>query len=126
VVICPDTPSHFLLSHTGIIKEWEGPVGTLRCGVFTAFPCTPARFIAPRGMRSLAEHIATQATSAEIRRPLWVGEAIHNDAGWQLLGRGRSQGYFDAVVISHNGKCANKLSAPMGVPLVHRQLRSLK
>jgi predicted NAD/FAD-dependent oxidoreductase len=33
---------------------------------------------------------------------------------------------FDAVVIAHNGKCANRLAAPMGSPRVARQLMSLR
>lgn len=36
------------------------------------------------------------------------------------------QGVFDCVVIAHNGKCANRLAAPMGVPDVHAQLKRLK
>ena len=28
--------------------------------------------------------------------------------GWKLSGSGKSQGIFDAVVIAHNGKCANR------------------
>eukprot|EP00955_Chlamydomonas_euryale_P110538 366005-Chlamydomonas_euryale.AAC.3 len=33
------------------------------------------------------------------------------------------QGTFDAVVIAHNGKCANRLVAPAGAPLVAKQVR---
>jgi predicted NAD/FAD-dependent oxidoreductase len=33
---------------------------------------------------------------------------------------------FDAVVIAHNGKCANRLAAPMGSPLVAQQLMRLR
>lgn len=46
--------------------------------------------------------------------------------GWQLTGANRSQGVFDAVVIAHNGKCANRLAAPSGAPAVARQLMRLK
>jgi len=28
--------------------------------------------------------------------------------GWVLSGAGKSQGVFDAVVVAHNGKCANR------------------
>lgn len=46
---------------------------------------------------------------------------------WQLEARGRPRGEFDAVVIAHNGKCANRLVASAGgVPSVLRQLRRLK
>jgi len=48
----------------------------------------------------------------QIKRPMWVGkiEAVKDGEkmGWKLLGSGRSQGVYDAVVIAHNGKCANR------------------
>lgn len=47
-------------------------------------------------------------------------------AGWQLSGNGKALGVFDAVVIAHNGKCANRLAAPAGAPAVARQLMRLR
>jgi hypothetical protein len=41
-------------------------------------------------------------------------------------GENRSQGVFDAVVISHNGKCANRLVGPTGAPRVAQQLMKLR
>lgn len=56
----------------------------------------------------------------EVRRPQWVSDLVpmEEDSCWKLLGRGREQGLFDAVVIAHNGKCANRLAAPAGIPQV--------
>jgi hypothetical protein len=39
----------------------------------------------------------------ELRRPLWVSRMSATPKGWQLTGAGASQGFFDAVVIAHNG-----------------------
>lgn len=46
--------------------------------------------------------------------------------GWKLSGEGRQQGVFDAVVIAHNGKCANRLVGPTGAPKVASQLMGLR
>jgi hypothetical protein len=48
----------------------------------------------------------------QVKRPLWVGkmDAVEegDKMGWRLTGLGKSQGIYDAVVIAHNGKCANR------------------
>jgi hypothetical protein len=62
----------------------------------------------------------------EVRRPQWVSGARATPEGWQLRGKRGQEGMFDAVIIAHNGKCANRLTAPMGVPQLHSQLRRLK
>jgi hypothetical protein len=63
----------------------------------------------------------------EVRRPMWVSRLTAVPGkGWQLTAANRSQGFFDAVVIAHNGKCANRLAAPAGAPAVARQLMRLR
>ena len=62
----------------------------------------------------------------EVRRPQWVSGARATPQGWQVRGKRGDEGLFDAVIIAHNGKCANRLTAPMGVPDLHSQLRRLK
>lgn len=52
--------------------------------------------------------LASPAGLVEVRQPQWVSEARWTPDGWLLSGRGRDQGLFDAVVIAHNGKCANR------------------
>jgi hypothetical protein len=41
---------------------------------------------------------------------MWVAKMAASSklGGWQLSGAGRDQGTFGAVVIAHNGKCANR------------------
>lgn len=44
----------------GVVTRWEGPVGTLREGSFQA-DASQERYVARRGMRYLAQYLATQA-----------------------------------------------------------------
>lgn len=46
----------------------------------------------------------------KVVRPMWVAKmaAAPNKGGWQLSGAGKDQGTYGAVVIAHNGKCANR------------------
>lgn len=125
----------------GVVHRWEGAVGVLAAGRFEPLPAGPPRYIAAGGMRALAQHLTalaaavTHASSAgavsglvDVQRPQWVSSARYSpeEGGWRLVARGRDHGLYDAVVIAHNGKCANRLTAPMGAPQVHRQLRRLK
>ncbi|GAX81511.1 hypothetical protein CEUSTIGMA_g8939.t1 [Chlamydomonas eustigma] len=118
----------------GVIKEWVGPVGTLMPGgsFQSSTSSKGARYVAVQGMRSLAQHLEHQLSKqysnlVQVRRPMWVGkmESIDNQ-GWRLMGEGKSLGIYDAVVIAHNGKCANRLMGPTGAPLVAQQLMGLR
>jgi hypothetical protein len=148
------------------------------------------RFVAAKGMRSLAQHMASQLAvvrpdMVELRRPLWVSKMAADPAScsWRLVGarlaaaaclpaplhpwlppacracsppraaarrrvphllpwaanpppphpnacmhagENKGLGSFDAVVIAHNGKCANRLVGPTGAPKVARQLMQLR
>lgn len=121
----------------GFIKEWKGTIGSIRkSGNFRDFlpqnGDSSKVYVAEGGMRQLATNISTELLSSglvEIRRPQWVSNIYHDGKhnGWRVEGKGRrKEGLFDAVVIAHNGKCANRLTAPMGVPDIHRQLKRLK
>lgn len=51
----------------GLVQQWTAPVGRLRQGKFTPFTdgtsgVDTARYIASKGMRSIAEHIASQVS----------------------------------------------------------------
>eukprot|EP00798_Chlamydomonas_sp_ICE-L_P002716 gene2716-12589_t len=118
----------------GLVKAWEGPVGTLDAedGVFSSMPDdAPTRWVSTTGMKGLAVKLANQLKDGglvKIQRPLWVSklQAV-KDEGWKLIGEGgKPAGSFDAVVIAHNGKCANRLVGPVGAPHVATQLMKLK
>jgi len=130
----------------GAVGEWEsGSVGSLDLSpssntnkppTYTPIQQNHKKYIGKGGMRQLACFLANTAENSKlvrIRRPMWVNtvrflnfSSSGGGFGWKLLARGVDQGVYDAVVIAHNGKCANKLSAPMGVPAVHAALRKLK
>ena len=117
----------------GWVHIWEGPVGNITPGGHfgsNAQLDSSDKWVATGGMRCLADKLAHEVTAAggDIRRPCWVDRMTADSARgtWQLRGRGRDQGAFDAVVIAHNGKCADRLLRPAGVPQVAAQMRALK
>ncbi|KAL4542059.1 hypothetical protein Ndes2526B_g06546 [Nannochloris sp. 'desiccata'] len=130
----------------GAVREWEaGSVGTLDLSPssnsnkppnYTPIQQKSKMYVGQGGMRQLAEFLASTAENSklvDVRRPLWVNtirflnsSSSGGGFGWKVLARGVDQGVYDAAVIAHNGKCANRLSAPMGVPAVHAALRKLK
>ncbi len=120
----------------GAVREWDGSVGALSNTRYKSLEQTRKMYIGTGGMRQFAEYLASAAESSklvEIRRPLWVNtikflnsSSSGGGFGWKVLARGVDQGVYDAIIIAHNGKCANRLSAPMGIPAVHAALRKLK
>lgn len=118
----------------GAAKRWQGPVGTLKPGgVFTPLDSSVPVYVATGGMRQLAESMAEEAVqqskgAVKVVRPMWVSKmtAAPKLGGWQLTGVGKDQGTYGAVVIAHNGKCANRLVGPTGAPDVARQLMRLR
>jgi hypothetical protein len=55
---------------------------------------------------------AMEASKGRVKvlRPMWVSKmtAAPKLGGWQLTGVRKDQGTYGAVVIAHNGKCANR------------------
>lgn len=60
--------------------------------------------------RLLSQAMETSKGRVKVVRPMWVSKmtAAPKQGGWQLTGVGRDQGTYGAVVIAHNGKCANR------------------
>lgn len=110
----------------GVVKEWNGVVGTLETGgKFSELqPCT--KYIATDGMRLLADHLLSKRKLIEIKRPCWISRLNEANGMWHLTENEKDHGDFDIVVIAHNGKCANHLLAPIGVPLVAKQMKRLE
>jgi hypothetical protein len=56
-----------------------------------------------------APQMGGQGSLVQFRRPCWVSRmGWEPGEGWRLTGLNKHQGSYDAVVISHNGKCANR------------------
>ena len=120
-----------------LVHDWDGPVATVDAE--GAEQCASLASAAPKvvaagGMRALAEQLSAdvEAAGARVRRPCWVaGMAADQGKGWRLratsrAAKGLDREVFDFVVIAHNGKCANRLLRPAGVPRVAAQMHALR
>lgn len=124
----------------GIVDRWTGPLTRLSCtadGTFTPLSKvedelnSSVRYIGVGGMRRMAAALAAAAEDTglvEVRTGMWIDRAKADSGagGWRIAAKREDQGTFSAVVIAHNGKCANRLAAPMGSPGVLGVLRRLK
>nr|GMC47891.1 uncharacterized protein LOC109181751 [Ipomoea batatas] len=114
-------------SNRGLIQQWLGTIGELELGgKFSPFPPSPPRYIGVNGMRPLADSILSQTRLVNVVQPCWVSELEPFNGTWHLSEKGKPCGHFDAVVIAHNGKCANRLLATSGLPLIARQMKRLE
>lgn len=59
-------------------------------------------------------------------RPCWISKLEPFNGMWHLSENGKPCGKFDAIVIAHNGKCANRLLMTSGLPLIAKQMKSLE
>lgn len=108
------------LHKKGAVKVWKRPsVGRInKNGIFVANQQLSQAFIGTNGMKSIPE---TLCVPLNIKRPVWIG-SVNWEASlckWKV----DRHGYFDYLVIAHNGKCADKLMAGSGVPKIHSLLR---
>ncbi|CAN6439463.1 unnamed protein product [Victoria cruziana] len=110
----------------GLIREWNGQIGELEAGHFTPFPSTPVKYVGVHGMRPLADTILSQSTAANVVRPCWISTLEPYNGMWHLSENGTPRGQFDAIIIAHNGKCANRLLSLSGLPLIARQMKRLE
>ncbi|KAL0413296.1 UNVERIFIED_CONTAM: hypothetical protein Sradi_1531300 [Sesamum radiatum] len=115
-----------LWSKKGLVRQWHGEIGELEAGGrFVPFPPSPSRYIGVNGMRPLAESILSETSMVNVVRPCWVSKLEPYNGKWYLSEKGKPCGHFDAIVVAHNGKCANRLLASSGLPLIARQMKRL-
>ncbi|CAN4108575.1 unnamed protein product [Withania somnifera] len=91
----------------GLVREWQGTIGVNR-------------------MRPLADSLLSQTSLVNVVRPCWVSTLEPFNGTWHLSEKGKPCGQFDAIVIAHNGKRANRLLAASGLPLIARQMERLE
>ncbi|PSS35791.1 Renalase [Actinidia chinensis var. chinensis] len=114
-------------SEKGLVLQWQGIIGELeQGGQFVPLPSTPPRYIGVNGMRPLADSILSQTCRVDVVRPCWISKLEPFNGMWHLSENGKPRGQFDALVIAHNGKCANRLLASSGLPLIARQMKRLE
>ncbi|KAL2942610.1 Renalase [Bienertia sinuspersici] len=111
----------------GVVQQWQGTLGEIEPGgQFSPLPTSPPRYISVNGMRSLADSILSESKMVEVMRPCWISTLEPFNGMWHLSENGKPRGNFDAIVIAHNGKCANRLLASSGLPLIARQMKRLE
>ncbi|MCO5591133.1 hypothetical protein L7F22_045114 [Adiantum nelumboides] len=110
----------------GAVREWKGAVGTLEMGGKFTELLSSTKYIATNGMRMLADHLVSKRDLIEVVRPCWISRLNEFGGMWHLSQYEKDCGEFDIVVIAHNGKCANCLLGPIGVPYVAKQMKRLE
>ena len=120
------------LEADGFVRPWSG-LGVLGDGgAFMPAPEGGApRYIGVGGMGTIAEQLAG---GLDIRQDIWVspnggifterGSADDGGGGWCVQESKKVQARFDAVVIAHNGKCAERLTSKIEARDVHMLLRA--
>jgi glycine/D-amino acid oxidase-like deaminating enzyme len=120
------------LEADGFVRPWSG-LGVLgEGGAFMPAPEGGApRYIGVGGMGTIAEQLAG---GLDIRQDIWVSpnggifterdSAEHGGGGWCVQESKKVQARYDAVVIAHNGKCAERLTSKIEARDVHMLLRA--
>uniref|UniRef100_A0ACD5XLW2 Uncharacterized protein n=1 Tax=Avena sativa TaxID=4498 RepID=A0ACD5XLW2_AVESA len=111
----------------GLVREWRGSVGELEAGGhFTPTPFSTPRYIAVNGMRQLADVMLPESDLIKVVRPSWISKLEPFNGMWRLFENEKPQGQYDALVIAHNGKCANRLLSTSGLPQLTKQMKRLE
>ncbi|RWW82174.1 hypothetical protein BHE74_00009381 [Ensete ventricosum] len=111
----------------GLVREWKGLLVELEAGgQASPLPYSASRYVGMKGMRSLMDSIISQSSMANIVRPCWISKLEPFNGTWRLTEREKPHGQFDAVVIAHNGKCANHLLSSSGLPQLTKQMKTLE
>ncbi|XP_060083453.1 renalase-like [Ylistrum balloti] len=106
------------LHSQGAVKVWQGRLGHLKDGNFFPMKSLTQAFVGVDGMSSISSCLSSRVN---LKRPVWIGKVSWEDVSrkWKV----DRCGYFDYLVIAHNGKCADRLMSDAGVPKVHRLLQ---
>lgn len=103
------------LHRKGAVKTWNGKLGHLKSAKFSEDKTLTQAFIGVNGMQDIPKCLAE---SLRLQQATWAG-----NVQWEEISRKwrvDRHGYFDYLVIAHNGKCADKLMSNAGAPLTHR------
>ena len=115
------------LETEGLVKPWPARVVALEGGATAVVDGDAVRYVGVEGMGGIA---AALARGLDVRQDVWVppsgGITYESDGMWRLrLPKGAGDDCrFDAVVIAHNGKCAERLTSSVPARAVHSLLRT--
>ena len=106
------------LHREGAIKIWTGKIGHLKKGKFVEDKTLTQAFVGTEGMQTVPKCLAGLVN---VSQSVWVSNVFWEASGkkWNI----DKYGFFDYLVIAHNGKCADKLMSNAGVPHVHKLLQ---
>lgn len=119
------------LRDSGVVKRWgnDGRFGTMSQKGFTPIADTLERWVGQEGFGSI---VGALARGVDVRQDVWVPPSNgvrYDDKGfWSVVvpdghgGRGHAR--FDAIVVAHNGKCAERLTSSQPAQEVHMLLRT--
>ena len=84
-------------------------------------------YYATNGMGSLATTLAKNARF-HLEQDVWVSPSSgvqfqKNTGKWKLQAKGKTLGYYDQLIIAHNGKCADRIMSNTPAKDLHRLLR---
>eukprot|EP00928_Gymnodinium_smaydae_P040855 TRINITY_DN27676_c0_g1_i1.p1 TRINITY_DN27676_c0_g1~~TRINITY_DN27676_c0_g1_i1.p1 ORF type:complete len:521 (-),score=68.48 TRINITY_DN27676_c0_g1_i1:161-1723(-) len=112
-------------------RRWRSDdrLGTLSKAGFSPIRDGVARWVGKEGMGSI---VAGLAENVDVRQDVWVppsnGVQYADDGSWSVVIPGshgkRDYIRFDAVVVAHNGKCAERLTSATPALEVHALLRT--
>ncbi|KAM4721513.1 renalase-like [Rhinophrynus dorsalis] len=100
------------------VKVWSGKLVRLKKGVSPTEVKNMQMFIGTSGMQSVPKCLSSLL---HLEGNKWVS-SVHWDhlvKKWKV----DDHGWFDYLVVAHNGKCADRLMANSGVPKIHNLLR---
>lgn len=128
-IVATDPEFAAALRATGSARRWGGRLGTLGRAGFVPLDDSVERWVGVEGSGSI---IGAWAQGLDVRQDVWVppanGIRCEKDGSWSVAapdsrgGRGGSK--FDAVVVAHNGKCAERLTSSTPALEVHALLRA--
>lgn len=90
----------------------------MKQGHFTEAKSQAQVFVGSEGMQSVPKCLAALVN---VTQSVWISSLLWevDTKKWHI----DKYGYFDYLVIAHNGKCADKLMSSAGVPQVHKLLQ---
>ena len=103
------------LHRKGAAKVWKGKVGHLKHGKFSQDSNLTQAFIGVNGMGDIPKCLAS---TLNVQTETWIGNVKWDELAkkWRV----DRHGFYDYLVISHNGKCADKLMSNAGADKVHK------
>eukprot|EP00929_Paragymnodinium_shiwhaense_P063326 TRINITY_DN31647_c0_g1_i1.p1 TRINITY_DN31647_c0_g1~~TRINITY_DN31647_c0_g1_i1.p1 ORF type:complete len:603 (-),score=133.80 TRINITY_DN31647_c0_g1_i1:665-2473(-) len=134
-VACTDPAFSSAVQQLGAARPWgaDRKFGTLTTTGFKPVTDGVERWVGVDGFGGI---ISALASGIDVRQDVWVppsnGIRASADGSWNVKqpskgqgkGKGGGDASFDAVVIAHNGKCADRLTSSTPASEVHALLRT--